>query len=89
MEKYEEYKVVTPFWGWVILVAFSIVVLGWGMLLMFIIPDTPRKWDFGTVPDTPAESVYSTAPRPRDVNVPRQIEQVPGSSWDRAKGAQL
>jgi hypothetical protein len=89
MGRYEEYKMISQFWGWVALIVFSILILGWGMVLMYIIPDTPHHWDFGTVPDTPAQSVYSTSPLPREVNVPRQIEQLPGTGWDRTKGAQL
>jgi hypothetical protein len=87
MEKYEEYKVLKkPFWGWGILIAFSAAILGWGMFVEMVIQETPRQWDFGTLPDTPAESVYSTAPHPPEVNAPIQVPQVPGSGWDKKAG---
>ena len=76
---YEEYTPATPLAGWAILLGVSFAVLGLGMFLHAKIPDTPRKWDFGALPDTPAESVYSTA-RPVPVIrslAPLEVEGVP------------
>jgi hypothetical protein len=89
MEKYEEYKVLPQFWGWLVLILASAIILGWGMFLMFAVPEVKRAWDFGTVADTPAESAYSTNRPPTEANAPRQVEQLPGTDWSREAGAQL
>jgi len=74
---YEEYTPTTPRTSWAILLGVSFAVLTLGMFLHAKIPDTPRKWDFGALPDTPAESVYSTArPTVRPL-APREVEGVP------------
>lgn len=69
-----------PFWGWIILILFSVSVLGFGMWLMMAVPDVPRQWNFGTYPDTPAASVYSTKQPPADVPVYRVVPELPESS---------
>jgi len=90
MEKYEEYLVLkNQFWGWVILIAFSAVLFGWGMAVHMVVLETPRKWDFGTISDTPAESVYSTNKYIPESNIPRQTEPLPGAGWDRNTGKPL
>lgn len=89
MEKYEEFKIISQGWGWFLLIFLSGILIGWGMLLMCVIQDRPRQWHFGAKPQIPAESVYSTSRAAQEANVPRQIEQVPGTGWDRSKGAQL
>lgn len=58
-EIYEEYKVMPQIWGWILLVLFAIVISGFGIWAHHGIPDPPRYWDRGELPDTPAESVYS------------------------------
>lgn len=81
---YEEIALGGPIMGWVIVLGLSAVVLGLGMFLHGMISDPPRQWDFGALPDTPAESVYSTleppvrelAPFENDV-VPRQLPPLP------------
>lgn len=84
MEKYEEYTVLkSQFWGWVILIIFSAVLFGWGMAVHMVVPERPREWDFGTIPDTPALSAYSTAKYTPEANVPRQTQPLPGAGWDR------
>jgi hypothetical protein len=57
---YDEYKVPSQFWGWVLLILFAAAIVSYGMWLMMVVPDAPRFWDHGQKPDTPAESVYST-----------------------------
>jgi hypothetical protein len=59
-EKYEEYDHIPQWLGWIILLGLSFFILSWGMLLMMLVVDTPRRWDFGALPDTPAESVYAS-----------------------------
>lgn len=75
-------------WGWLIIIAFSAAIMGYGWLVYSIIPDGPRSWDFGQLPDTPAESIYSTeepgaSPRPQ-----RQMLRLPEAQSGRSKSAQ-
>ncbi len=72
-----------PVWGWVVLILFSVSVLGFGMWLMMVVPDVPRHWDFGTYPDTPAESVYSTEQPPMDVKLKRVVPELPEAESDK------
>ena len=44
---YDEYKVPSQFWGWVILVLFATAIVSYGMWLMMVVPDAPRYWDHG------------------------------------------
>ncbi|MFO0753888.1 MAG: hypothetical protein U0411_11270 [Thermodesulfovibrionales bacterium] len=59
-DRYIEYKVLPPFWGWLVLIALTAALLGFGVWAHHIIPDRPRQWNYGSLPDIPAESVYST-----------------------------
>lgn len=78
LKKFEEYRELSPFLGWVILVLLSIVILAWGMVIMFTVRDVPRHWDFGQLPDTPAESVHSTAVY-QGGKFPRVMPMLPGA----------
>jgi len=73
----EEYKVAKPIWGWLIVIVVSILTLSWGMVAHMAVPEVVRQWDFGTVPDAPGESAFSTVPPPRAPEVPAQIELLP------------
>uniref|UniRef100_I2Q385 Uncharacterized protein n=1 Tax=Desulfovibrio sp. U5L TaxID=596152 RepID=I2Q385_9BACT len=83
-EIYEEIALGGPYFGWVVVLGLSAFMIVMGMFLHAMIPDTPRQWDFGVLPDTPGESVYSTlepevrelAPLENDV-VPRQLAPLP------------
>jgi hypothetical protein len=80
-EMFEQYQE-APYWrGWLFIVFFSLAILGWGMALHLVIPDGPRQWDFGAVPSTPAESVYSSAlpSASQRANPARQMEMLPGA----------
>ncbi len=79
MEKYEEYKTTSAFWGWVIVLGLYALILGWGFFLHMTVPQTPREWDFGALPDTPAQSVVTTEVPPPAATAPRQMEPLPGS----------
>jgi len=64
-------------WGWVIILLFSASIMGFGWLVYCIVPDAARQWDFGQLPDTPAESIFSTE-QPRVPETPRrQLPQLP------------
>ncbi len=71
-----------PVWGWLVLIVFSLSILGFGMWLMMVVPDVPRQWNFGFYGDTPAESVYSTEQPPPDVRVSRVVPELPEASPD-------
>jgi len=80
MLKYEEHREFPQIVSWGILIALSISLVAWCMLLMMIIPDVPRQWDFGQLPDVPAESVYSTLPPPSSpvlTDIPRNLPPLP------------
>ena len=72
----EEHELSTR-WGWLIIIAFSIAIMGYGWLVYSIIPDAPRKWDFGQLPDTPAESIYSTEEPGASLRPQRQLLRLP------------
>ncbi|WP_243438486.1 hypothetical protein [Fundidesulfovibrio soli] len=83
-EIYEEYTPTSSCTAWSIVLGVSFAVLALGMFLHTRISDPPRTWDFGALPDTPAESVYSTnEPQVREQapleteGVPRQLPALP------------
>jgi hypothetical protein len=77
-ERYEEHRLwIHQQWAHVILILFAASLMGWGMLLHMTIRETPAKWDFGVLPDTPSESVYSTAEPPTGEAPPLQIAPLP------------
>ena len=85
--EYEEFTIISPVWSWVLLIVFSLLIMAWGMFIeMMVGMEQPRTWDFGVLPDTPAESVYSTVAAPSDVNVPLQIERLPEAYYDKNAG---
>lgn len=65
MEQYEENKPIGSFWGWAMVFLLTAAVIGWCMFLMMMVEDPPRQWDFGALPDVPAESIYSTQKSPK------------------------
>lgn len=78
---FEQFRPSTQWRGWLFIFVFSAAILSWGMMLHMVIPDAPRQWDFGTVPMTPAASVYSTSrpAEPQRVRPPVQMEPLPGA----------
>lgn len=76
-KEYEEFVQISSFASWVILIAFCALIMSWGMFVEMMIMDRPAQWDFGQLPDTPSESVYSTSVPPPEVNVPFQIQRIP------------
>lgn len=57
---YEEHKEWSTLGSWLFVLLLSGGLIGWAMFMMSIIKDVPREWDYGTLPFTPAKSVYST-----------------------------
>jgi len=76
-DRYEEFKVLRPFLGWLLLVLFSALILTAAMVVHMMVADRPREWDFGSLPDTPAESIYSTGEPGLTARPERQIEPLP------------
>ena len=58
--KYDEDRELPSPWEWVIITLFSASLIAFGLLVYRIVPDGPRHWDVGQLPDTPAEYIYST-----------------------------
>jgi hypothetical protein len=82
-KEYEEFTVISTFWSWVLLIAFSILIMSWGMFIkMMVGREQPRTWDFGTLPDVPAQSPYSSVKPPVEVNTPLQIQRLPEAYYD-------
>jgi len=82
---YDEKQELPSPWEWVILIVFSASIMGFGWLVYLLVPDGPRHWDFGQLPDAPAESVYSTdqpaaakKPRPQIWTLPEAQPLTPG-----------
>ncbi|MBT1071510.1 hypothetical protein [Pelotalea chapellei] len=77
--KYDEERELPSPWEWVIITLFSASIVLFGLLVYHLIQEGPRYWDFGQLPDTPAESIYSTKAPPTRTVVPRQMPVLPGS----------
>jgi hypothetical protein len=69
---------------WVVILLASALIVGWGLLIYTLVKDAPRQWDFGALPDVPAQSIYSSAPTPQPETPPRQIAPLPEAKpWKR------
>jgi hypothetical protein len=78
----EDHELSAP-WGWLIIIVFSAAIMGYGWLVYSIIPDGPRHWDFGQLPDTPAESIYSTEAPKAALRPQRQFLRFPEAQPDQ------
>ncbi len=76
MNEFEFRKKSDPRWSWPILVGFTAFILWSGMSIHHMIPDAPRQWDFGALPEAPGASLYSTKPM-KDGPALQQIEPLP------------
>jgi hypothetical protein len=74
---YDEDQELPSPWEWVIIILFSASIMGFGWLVYLLVPDVPRHWDFGQLPDTPAESIYSTDQPDLTRKSQRQILRLP------------
>ena len=79
-KEYEEQTMISSLASWIILIAAASLIMGWGMFVEMIVGVQPSHWDFGVLPDTPSQSVYSTSLPPPDVNVPYQIHRIPDTN---------
>jgi hypothetical protein len=80
MREYEEYKTLPPFWGWVVLIVFSFLLITYGMIAeMFLLEPRERVWNFGAAPVAPGESNYNTY-EPGKNEIEQQMHKLPGAS---------
>ncbi|MBJ6726092.1 hypothetical protein [Geomesophilobacter sediminis] len=87
---YDEHRELPSPWEWIIVVLFSAAIVGYGLIVFYAVGDGPRHWDVGQLPDTPAESIYSTD-EPRG-KVQRQLPRLPesyGPTIEKAPREQL
>jgi hypothetical protein len=85
---YSEEHEISALWSWLLIIAFSAAIAGYGWLVYSIIPDAPRQWDFGQLPDTPAESIYSTEEPSPSVLPKRQLPKLPEALPEKPKASQ-
>ncbi|HEY3307197.1 MAG TPA: hypothetical protein VGJ93_01965 [Desulfuromonadaceae bacterium] len=76
---YDEERELPHPWEWVIIILFSASIVGFGLLAYRLVPEGPRYWDLGQLPDTPAESIYSTEVPHGNKNVSPQFQKWPES----------
>jgi hypothetical protein len=75
--EYEEFSLISTLWSWVILTVFAALILGWGMFAEMMVKEQPSHWDFGQLPDTPGQSIYSISAVPSEANIPDQVQRIP------------
>ncbi len=54
-----------------------VVMVAWIGGIFLLIPDRPRAWDYGAVPEVPGESRFSTQQPPAGTLPPPQVPSVP------------
>lgn len=80
--EYEQYRPVRQIWAWLAVFFLSVSTMAWGMIGHLLVREGPRRWDFGSLPDTPGQSVFSTVQPPEGEVVPPQIQLPPDLSTD-------
>lgn len=76
--KYDEQRELPSPWEWIIITLLSVALIVFGLVVYRFVLEGPRHWDFGQLPDTPAESIYSTEEPPASTGkLPRQINKLP------------
>ncbi len=83
--KYEENKSWSKFKSWMFVLFLSASLLIWAMVMMTMVKDVPREWEFGTIEFTPGKSEYSTH-NPGKKTLKNQIAPLPdGVSMEEEK----
>jgi hypothetical protein len=82
----EESREITPLRAWIFVVVLSALLVGWGLFNFKMIPERQREFDYGVLPDTPAQSEYSTGRPPAPAVAPEQILHLPGATSLPASG---
>jgi len=81
---YDEEKEMPQFWSWMLIILFSAAILGYGIATYLLVDDGPRRWEYGTLPDTPAQSIYnSKGPVKPAGAVQRQVAPLPTAKRER------
>lgn len=88
MKQSEEYRFISARASWAIIIVFSMAIIGWGLVNWAAIKDRPRDWDYGSLPDTPAESVYSSHAPTQSTAEPPQFQPLPEARPDWPRGSQ-
>lgn len=74
---YDEDREISSFWSWIIIIVYSLSIVIFSYSVYSFVKDRPRQWDFGELPDAPAEYVYSTTLPPKGKFPPEQIAPLP------------
>ena len=75
-------------WHWVVALGVGAAVVGWGILQYHFIVDVARDWSYGSLPETPAASVYSTSTPANTKTVPQQMQPLPEAKPLTKQGGQ-
>jgi hypothetical protein len=86
MEPSEKIETPARWWGWLVVILVCALVVAWGLVNFFLVKDGPRTWHFGTLPDAPSESIYSSRETPEAANPPRQIPPLPEAQPKKTGG---
>jgi len=77
MKEYEENREIGSMWSWALVLLLCAFILVWGFAIHALVKDRPRDWNYGTLPDAPSQSIYSTEQAPEKTVPPRQVAPLP------------
>ena len=77
MIEFEEEHEIGSMWSWVLVMILCALILAWGFTIHALVKDRPRDWSYGTLPDAPSQSIYSTEASPEEAVAPRQVTPLP------------
>jgi hypothetical protein len=77
MKQFEEYRQIPDLWSWIVIALIGLSVVGWGLMNVLLVHDRQREWDYGTLPDVPGQSIYSTGQTGGQATPPPQIAPLP------------
>ena len=79
LNRYDEELEISSLASWLIIIIFAAAIMAFGWVVYLLVPDAPRHWDFGQLPDTPAENIYSTEEPKAERTPQRQLPRLPGA----------
>ena len=77
MEDYEENREIGSMWSWTLVMILCAFIITWGFVIHALVKDGPREWNYGTLPDAPSQSIYSTEEASEKAIPPRQVAPLP------------